>query len=395
MSHLHPFRSLATAALLITSSSMLKPALLPAAPEPAAIAKEISDVYGMELQENTAGRVVVSRVLAGSPAAVAEIKVNDVIVGVDDSAVLSIKTLAKYLRDKPVGEPATFAIDRLGKKLVFPLKAALVKKAQVLPPGKETGLLGMFLIEDSEGRARVSSVTPGSPADKAGIVKGDRIAVIGDHVPMSYRDMINFTVKHLDTKKAGDELSVRLLRGDTQEEVLIVVPERAVVRPPVVEAVEPSTELKHGIAVAVVQPFAQQSLTGFIRFASNPDGVAVSARLQGLKPGRYRLTIHEFGDPGDLEHQSAGGVLGVVTNEAGEAVRPVGDLGPIEPDALGDVHVVREVPGLRIDLPHSILGRLVTIDRLPTTPDAPVLIEGYGVIGIGHPRRLQEAAAVP
>jgi len=383
--------SIAAFSLICSAPLFLRHSRLVAAPEPMVMAKEISDAYGVELQENTAGRVVVSRVIPESPAAEAEMVVGDVIVGIDDAAVLSIKGLAKYLRDKPAGEQATFAIDRQGKKLTFALKAAVVSKVPVLPPGKETGILGMFVVEDTEGRAFVSSVTPGSPADEAGIVKGDRITALGGYVPESYRDMINFTIRLLEKKKAGDELSVRILRRNSYVDTQIVLADRLPSRPRLVDAPAPVTEFRRVAAVAVVQPFVERSLSGFITFTGNPAGVAVVAQLQGLKPGRYRLVIREYGDAGDLEHDSAGGMFGFATDANGATIRPVGDLGPFEPDKVGAVNLVREIPGLRIDGPTSILGHIVTIDQQPTTPDAPATIQAYGVIGVGHPRRLLDA----
>src|SRR5690348_4935171 len=91
------FWTLACLALIGSTTSFLRPVRLAAAPEPMVLVKEISDAYGMEVQENTAGRVVVSRIIPDSPAEGAEVKVGDVIVGVDTASVLSIKGLVKYL----------------------------------------------------------------------------------------------------------------------------------------------------------------------------------------------------------------------------------------------------------------------------------------------------------
>jgi M6 family metalloprotease-like protein len=89
-----------------------------------------------------------------------------------------------------------------------------VGKAVVSESGV-TGYLGAALTRDGEGRLVVEGVQSGSPADKAGVKKGDVITRIGDRAvasPTAFREW-------LQTYHPGDAVKLGLLRDSTAVEV--------------------------------------------------------------------------------------------------------------------------------------------------------------------------------
>ncbi len=76
--------------------------------------------------ENTG--VIVANVIAGGPAEKAGIKVNDVIVSLNDSAIKDYEELQDFLKTRKVGETITVKIIRSGK--AFSIPVILVEKPQ-------------------------------------------------------------------------------------------------------------------------------------------------------------------------------------------------------------------------------------------------------------------------
>jgi hypothetical protein len=66
---------------------------------------------------------------------------------------------------------------------------------------------------------KISGASPGSPAEKAGLVKGDIITKIDD---TQIKNLSEFTNK-IREKKVGDIVTVHLLRGESKEEITVKV----------------------------------------------------------------------------------------------------------------------------------------------------------------------------
>lgn len=69
--------------------------------------------------------------------------------------------------------------------------------------------LGVFCKDSADGGAEIQSVTPGSPAEKAGLRVGDVIVAIGDN---PVRNQIEFAVVVFG-QKVGDKVSIKIRRG--------------------------------------------------------------------------------------------------------------------------------------------------------------------------------------
>lgn len=140
---------------------------------------------------------LVSTALADGPAAKAGIKPGDVIIGVDGDPIGASADLLRYVLGKRVGQKITLAVVRDGKKREVTVvttqrpkqggEAAAASREDSADkqrsPASDRGLQVRDLTPELaqrlgiKGRAGVvvASVDPGSPAERAGLRRGDRI----------------------------------------------------------------------------------------------------------------------------------------------------------------------------------------------------------------------------
>lgn len=146
-------------------------------------------------------------------------------------------------------------------------------------------------------------------------------------------------------------------------------------------------------AVAVLVPTKGSTASGVIRFTQTEKGVRVVAEVTGLPPGDHGFHIHEFGDLTSSDGASAGGHFNPMNAKHGAPQaeeRHVGDLGNLKADAEGRATLDYVDPMLKLDGPHSIIGRGVVTHASPDdltsqpTGNAGARL-AVGVIGIAKP----------
>jgi Cu-Zn family superoxide dismutase len=120
--------------------------------------------------------------------------------------------------------------------------------------------------------------------------------------------------------------------------------------------------------VAVLAPTAGSTVHGTVTFTATDDGVRVTAQLEGLTPGNHGFHVHEFGDCSAADGTSAGGHF----NPAGAphagpdaGTRHTGDLGNLSADTQGMASYNRLDSTVRLDGPHSVIGRGVIVHAAP------------------------------
>jgi Cu-Zn family superoxide dismutase len=117
-------------------------------------------------------------------------------------------------------------------------------------------------------------------------------------------------------------------------------------------------------AEAVLQPTQGNSTSGRVEFTKGPDGVTVSAQLQGLKPGPHGFHVHEKGDCSAPDASSAGGHFNPTTMpHAGPdaAKRHDGDLGNVTADAAGKAEMRHVDRQLELSGDRSIVGHALVV----------------------------------
>lgn len=148
-------------------------------------------------------------------------------------------------------------------------------------------------------------------------------------------------------------------------------------------------------AVAVMRAGKGYDAGGVIEFIQTEQGVQITARLDGLSPGKHGFHIHQYGDISSPDGKSAGGHFnphGVAHGGPDSEIRHVGDLGNIEADGQGKVHAKMMDNHLSLDpnSPNYIIGRAVVVhggqDDLKTQPTgAAGPRAAFGIIGSANP----------
>lgn len=174
---------------------------------------QIRPRYGLvideEEEESFEEGVRLARVARRSPAYKAGLRTGDRILKVDDVEIERPEQLAKELTIIPPGTELTLLVKRAGK--TFKLKMRVDKwvikgKGPKIKP-KEEVFVGFALREEQQGLV-VDVVVKGSPADRAGVKKGDLILKAAGRDVKKIEDF----EKLLERMRPGQILELFLLR---------------------------------------------------------------------------------------------------------------------------------------------------------------------------------------
>ncbi|RMH57875.1 MAG: superoxide dismutase family protein [Candidatus Hydrogenedentota bacterium] len=145
-------------------------------------------------------------------------------------------------------------------------------------------------------------------------------------------------------------------------------------------------------AVAVIHPVGGSAVEGTVSFERKVNGILVKGRIEGLEPGEHGFHIHEFGDCSGPSGKTAGGHFNPTAERHGapeDVERHIGDLGNIVADEAGVAEFEIMDRRIRLNGPHSIVGRAVVIHRgrddltsQPSGAAGPRV--GCGVVGIAR-----------
>ena len=119
-------------------------------------------------------------------------------------------------------------------------------------------------------------------------------------------------------------------------------------------------------AAAELKPTEGSRVSGTVTFVAADGEVRVVADLQGLEPGKHGFHVHEKGDCSAPDASSAGGHLNPAGSSHGAQTDPgekrhVGDLGNVEADADGKVHLEVTDQVIALEGENSIVGKAVVV----------------------------------
>lgn len=121
-------------------------------------------------------------------------------------------------------------------------------------------------------------------------------------------------------------------------------------------------------AIAVLQPAKGSSAGGVITFDKTDEGIKITAKVTGLKPGKHGFHIHEFGDLSAPDFTSAGGHFSPLKNQHGAPTaqnRHEGDMGNLEADGSGNAVLEWTDDRISFHGHNSVLGRAVIVHENP------------------------------
>src|SRR3954463_5623964 len=115
---------------------------------------------GIELAQNSKGRLAISAVAAGSPADLAGVRANDLLLKLDGKQPRNSADVRDQLQQHAPGEALPLTIERRGSRRE--LTATLGAVSQPYKIGEQRAVLGVQVspLEDAEG-VRVTRVTSG------------------------------------------------------------------------------------------------------------------------------------------------------------------------------------------------------------------------------------------
>lgn len=154
----------------------------------------------------------VDEAVADMPAAKAGIKAGDVITDIDGWSIETFDDVVRIVTASS-GRTLQITVDRDGKALTFPVTPNLRDQKSDLGVTLRLGDIGVNRILP----ARVGTVVPNSPADKAGIATGDLIKSIDGSPVNSFEDVISKVVP-----SAGKTLNITVERDRSPINVTVV-----------------------------------------------------------------------------------------------------------------------------------------------------------------------------
>lgn len=121
-------------------------------------------------------------------------------------------------------------------------------------------------------------------------------------------------------------------------------------------------------AVAHLKSANSTDVVGTVQFIPETGGMRVLAHIMNLSPGEHGFHVHEHGDLSAPDLSSAGGHYNPTDEPHAaphSARRHVGDLGNITASANGIATVDRLDSRIKLEGPHSIIGRAVIVHAKP------------------------------
>ncbi len=168
---------------------------------------------GIATWTHTAGFVLVLATEFPGPAAAAGVEPSDHIESVDGQPIKSAAELEKLLRDRPPGYRVTLGIRRWDGAVTLPV---------TLERSGPKGYLGTQLKTSGGEGLEIEAVPPDSPAGRAGLSAGERLARIDDFPIRTYPDVLQALAVHAP----GDEVPVELERSGARRTVKVTLGRR-------------------------------------------------------------------------------------------------------------------------------------------------------------------------
>lgn len=161
-------------------------------------------------------------------------------------------------------------------------------------------------------------------------------------------------------------------------------------------AQQPAAQQSVKRAVCVLHPTGNSGVSGKLYFQVEGDLVHITGTVTGLNPSqKHAIHVHEFGDLTDhAEGLAAGGHFNPTGKPHGrpeDEERHVGDLGNLQADAQGKATIDMKDRVIKLDGPHSIIGRALVVhageDKFTQPTGDAGARAAVGVIGIAKPQQ--------
>jgi len=148
----------------------------------------------------------IARIEPGSAAATAGLLVGDGVKSIMGQAVSTVEAMKKQLADSRAGQTIGLIVVRNGNDV-----AVQVKLLAPSNPMRDRPVLGVRLIEEGDG-VKIEGITPGSPAENAGLLVGDVVMRIDGTATKSLQELRD----NVGEKYPGDVVTVEVRRVEAK-----------------------------------------------------------------------------------------------------------------------------------------------------------------------------------
>jgi S1-C subfamily serine protease len=202
---------------------------------------------------------------------------GDVLMSVNGQEVTSGETLAASLRQVAPGGQFRIQLARGQETLV---------KTMTMPDSR-VNMFGAFLQSGTGDLVQVGEVSPNTPAEKAGLLKGDVIISMAGQRPRSLADLSAFVAKLVANDKSADPIELQVQRPRELRPVTLII-ERvpAPALPPSAPAPRGVPAAEPGAMVLGVEVSVQGNRVTVVK--PMPQGPAAAA---GILPGDVLLGV--------------------------------------------------------------------------------------------------------
>ncbi len=225
--------------------------------------------------------VVVQQIEPKSSAAEFGLQRGDLLISINEQRVISGDTLAASLKTVAPGERLRVQFARGNETLV---------KTMAMPDAR-VNMFGAFLQPGAANRIQVGDVTPNSPAEKAGLLKGDAILSMAGQRTGSLADLSAFMARLVASDKSGAEPIELTVQRPREAAPVTLMIERVPTLKPVSNPAAPS-------GLAVSNPVAPEATVLGIAVGVQGNRVTITKTMErgpvavaGILPGDVLLSI--------------------------------------------------------------------------------------------------------
>lgn len=370
----------------------------------------------------------VLRVWPGSAAQKAGIQRGDRIVKVGEDKVQSPEALRAAVLKRAPGDQVELTVVRDGESQSMTVELGgmddfrgWARRSPITRHRERGPWLGVLTapVRSAEERGvLIRRVFPGSPADAAGLKRGDAILRVDKTRVEAHSDL----QAAIESRQPEETVTIVVLSDDERQKVQVtlgtfadwhraleqrterqireVIRDLAAASADLAEDALPEEARRRRrlrarvdlptLGMAKLAPTEGHDARGTVVLRQTEDGVHLTGEVRGLKPGLHGFHIHEYGDLRGPKGLKAGGHFNPEDTKhggPGDEEHHMGDLGNIEANKDGVAKIDIKAPWLRL---HFVLGRALVVhageDDLETQPTGDAGARAaLGVIGIGNP----------
>ncbi|MFS8110883.1 RIP metalloprotease RseP [Rhizobium jaguaris] len=182
---------------------------------------EDTDQFGNKMEMGRIGialvDLLVTAVAPSGPAAQAGVQAGDRLIAVDGNNVATYYDIARYVADRP-GKSLVLTVERNGQTRDFPMVPETLTATDASGNKKDVGSIGISPVDPL-----VASIVPGSPAEEAGIIVGDRILSVDGRTIDAIGEVQRYVASRpdkavtLSVERGGKTLDVQVVPKKAEE----------------------------------------------------------------------------------------------------------------------------------------------------------------------------------